>query len=117
MTLSILARTALLLPLLAPQAVAQRRTAGVLQAVKVPQPDATLTLCADDRGLVAELRVPSGNGPQLLATTPLSAPDRWRTASPSSLVPLGVPQALVCGGLDWRVVGLGSEPGSMPAYD
>ena len=260
MTLSILARTALLLPFLAPQVVAQRLTAGVLQAREVPQPDTTLTLRAGDRELVAELRVPAGNGPhplaivihggcfltkfadsrymrpmaealrlngiatwtisyrradesgggwpgtfldvaaeadqvrqlapryhldlhrvvatghsagahlalwlaaqpkmsrasgmrparrtlkiaavvaidgpgdlvaanpgfsticgsnvleQLLASTPLAEPDRWRMASPSSFLPLGVPQALVRGGLDWRMVSLGSAPGSMPAY-
>ena len=30
--------------------------------------------------------------------------------------PLGVPQALVRGGLDWRMVNLGSASGSMPVY-
>ncbi len=53
---------------------------------------------------------------QLLASTPLTDPDRWRMASPSAFLPLGVPQALVRGGLDWRMVDLGSAAGSMPAY-
>ena len=53
---------------------------------------------------------------QLLASTPDSQPDRWRLASPSEFLPLGVPQAMVRGGLDWRLSGLGSESGSMPVY-
>ena len=53
---------------------------------------------------------------QLLASTPDSEPERWRLASPSSFLPLGVPQALVRGGLDWRMVNLGSASGSMPVY-
>ena len=176
MTLSIVVRTAVLLAFLAPRLAAQRLNAGALQARGVPPPDTTLTLRAGERDLVAEFRVPAGNGPhplaivihggcfhtkfadsrymrpmaealrlngivaidgpgdlvvanpgfssicgsnvleQLLASTPLSEPDRWRMASPSSFLPLGVPQALVRGGLDWRMVSLGSAPGSMPAY-
>lgn len=54
---------------------------------------------------------------QLLASTPASAPERWRNASPSEFLPLGVPQALVRGSLDARLPGFGSEAGALPAYD
>ncbi len=53
---------------------------------------------------------------QLLASTPAAEPERWRLASPSEFLPLGVPQAMVRGGLDWRLPTLGSEAGSMPVY-
>ncbi len=53
---------------------------------------------------------------QLLASTPTAEPERWRLASPSEFLPLGVPQAMVRGGLDWRLPALGSEAGSMPVY-
>jgi acetyl esterase/lipase len=53
---------------------------------------------------------------QLLGGTADSLPERWRLASPSAFLPLGVPQAMVRGGLDWRMVALGSAPGSMPVY-
>src|SRR6185436_18569657 len=41
---------------------------------------------------------------QLMGGTPASAPDRWRDASPASWLPLGVPQAMVRGGMDARLV-------------
>ena len=53
---------------------------------------------------------------QLLGGVPSADPERWRLASPSAWLPLGVPQAMVRGGLDWRLPGLGSEAGAMPAY-
>lgn len=53
---------------------------------------------------------------QLLASTPTENADRWRDASPSAWLPLGVPQAMVRGGLDARVPALGSPDGSMMQY-
>ncbi|MCC7055296.1 MAG: alpha/beta hydrolase [Gemmatimonadaceae bacterium] len=53
---------------------------------------------------------------QLLGGVPSSNPERWRLASPSEWLPLGVPQAMVRGGLDWRLPALGSGAGAMPAY-
>jgi acetyl esterase/lipase len=53
---------------------------------------------------------------QLLASTPDAEPQRWREASPSAWLPLGVPQAMVRGGLDARLPALGSAAGSMPVY-
>lgn len=53
---------------------------------------------------------------QLLASTPTENADRWRDASPSAWLPLGVPQAMVRGGLDARVPSLGSPNGSMIEY-
>ncbi len=53
---------------------------------------------------------------QLLASVPDSQPERWRLASPSAFLPLGVPQAMVRGGLDQRLPGFGSAAGTMAAY-
>jgi acetyl esterase/lipase len=53
---------------------------------------------------------------QLLASTPTSDPERWRLASPTEWLPLGVPQAMVRGSFDMRLVTFGSEPGSMPVH-
>ena len=46
---------------------------------------------------------------QLLGSVPDSQPERWRLASPSAFLPLGVPQAMVRGGLDQRLPGFGSR--------
>ena len=53
---------------------------------------------------------------QLLGGVPASNPERWRDASPAAWLPLGVPQAMVRGGLDWRMTTLGPEAGTMPSY-
>ena len=53
---------------------------------------------------------------QLLASTPSESPERWRDASPSAWLPLGVPQAMVRGGLDARMATGNSGAGSMPVY-
>ncbi len=53
---------------------------------------------------------------QLLVSKPGEKADRWHDASPSSFLPLGVPQAMVRGGLDARVPKLGSPEGSMVRY-
>ena len=53
----------------------------------------------------------------LLASTPDAHPDRWRDASPSSFLPLGVPQAMVRGSLDAGVARPTAAPkGSMLDY-
>lgn len=61
-----------------------------------------------------------GNAPVLellLASTPDEHPDRWRDASPSSWLPLGVPQAMVRGSLDAGVARPSAAPkGSMIDY-
>lgn len=53
---------------------------------------------------------------QLLASKPSDSPERWRDASPSAWLPLGVPQAMVRGGLDARMATVNSGAGSMPVY-
>ena len=53
---------------------------------------------------------------QLLGGVPDSTPDHWRDASPAAWLPLGVPQAMARGGLDWRMMTLGPEAGTMPSY-
>ncbi len=53
---------------------------------------------------------------QLLGGVPSSNPERWRNASPAEWLPLGVPQAMVRGGLDWRMATLGPEAGTMSSY-
>lgn len=53
---------------------------------------------------------------QLLASTPAAEPERWKLASPTEWLPLGVPQAMVRGSFDLRVVSNGSEAGSMPVH-
>ncbi len=53
---------------------------------------------------------------QLLGGTPDAQPERWRIASPAAWLPLGIPQAMVRGGLDWRMVTLGPEAGTMTSY-
>jgi acetyl esterase/lipase len=53
---------------------------------------------------------------QLLSSTPDAAPERWTLASPTAWLPLGVPQAMVRGSFDLRVVSNGSEAGSMPVH-
>ena len=53
---------------------------------------------------------------QLLASSPTAESERWRLASPSAWLPLGVPQAMVRGGLDMRLPGLGSAAGSMTEH-
>ena len=53
---------------------------------------------------------------QLLGGTPDAQPERWRTAAPAAWLPLGIPQAMVRGGLDWRTVTLGPEEGTMTSY-
>ena len=53
---------------------------------------------------------------QLLTSKPSESPERWRDASPSAWLPLGVPQAMVRGGLDARMATVNSGAGSMPAY-
>ena len=53
---------------------------------------------------------------QLLASKPSDSPERWRDASPSAWLPLGVPQAMVRGGLDARMATGNSGAGSMPVY-
>lgn len=53
---------------------------------------------------------------QLLGGAPETDPARWRLASPSEWLPLGVPQAMVRGGLDWRLGPLGSPDGAMDVY-
>ncbi len=53
---------------------------------------------------------------QLLASTPTSAPDRWRDASPSAFLPLGVPQAMVRGRLDASLPGTDAADGAMTPF-
>jgi acetyl esterase/lipase len=53
---------------------------------------------------------------QLLGATATAQPTRWREASPSAFLPLGVPQAMVRGGLDARLGPLGSAAGDMTTY-
>lgn len=53
---------------------------------------------------------------QLLASTPTAEPDRWKLASPTEWLPHGVPQAMVRGSFDLRLVSNGSEAGSMPVH-
>ena len=53
---------------------------------------------------------------QLLASIPDSNPERWRVASPSAWLPLGVPQAMVRGSFDVRVGSIGGEAGTMPVH-
>ncbi|MES3034397.1 MAG: alpha/beta hydrolase [Gemmatimonadota bacterium] len=53
---------------------------------------------------------------QLLASTPDAEPERWKLASPTEWLPLRVPQAMVRGSFDLRLVAFGSEPGSMPVH-
>ena len=53
---------------------------------------------------------------QLLASSAESDPERWKLASPTEWVPLRVPQAMVRGSFDLRLVAFGSEPGSMPVH-
>ncbi len=53
---------------------------------------------------------------QLLASTPTADPERWKLASPTEWLPLGVPQAMVRGSFDLRLVSNGSEAGSMPVH-
>lgn len=53
---------------------------------------------------------------QLLASKPSDATERWREASPSAWLPLGVPQAMVRGGLDARMALVNGGAGSMPVY-
>ncbi len=53
---------------------------------------------------------------QLLASTPAEQPERWKLASPTEWLPLRVPQAMVRGSFDVRLVSFGSEPGSMPVH-
>ncbi len=53
---------------------------------------------------------------QLLGGAPDAVPDRWREASPASWLPLGVPQAMVRGGLDARLPALNAAAGSMAPY-
>lgn len=53
---------------------------------------------------------------QLLASTPAAEPERWKLASPTEWLPLRVPQAMVRGSFDLRLVLFGSEPGSMPVH-
>jgi hypothetical protein len=53
---------------------------------------------------------------QLLASTPAAEPERWKLASPTEWLPLGVPQAMVRGSFDLRVARNGSEAGSMPVH-
>ena len=53
---------------------------------------------------------------QLLSSKPSELPERWRDASPSAWLPLGVPQAMVRGGLDARMATVNGGAGSMSAY-
>lgn len=53
---------------------------------------------------------------QLLSSKPDENVERWRDASPSSWLPLGVPQTMLRGGLDARVAPLGSPTGTMTNY-
>ncbi len=53
---------------------------------------------------------------QLLASKPAEAPERWRDASPSAWLPLGVPQVMVRGGLDARMAAGPSATGAMTVY-
>jgi acetyl esterase/lipase len=53
---------------------------------------------------------------QLLGGSASDQPERWRQASPSEWLPLGVPQAMVRGGMDVRIPGLGSPEGDMVRY-
>lgn len=53
---------------------------------------------------------------QLLASKPSESTERWRDASPSAWLPLGVPQAMVRGGLDARMAAVNGGTGSMPVY-
>lgn len=53
---------------------------------------------------------------QLLSSKPDENVERWRDASPSSWLPLGVPQTMIRGGLDARVAPLGSPTGTMTHY-
>ena len=41
-----------------------------------------------------------GTIPKLLGGSPTAVPDRWRDASPSSFLPLGVPQVTLAGQFD-----------------
>ena len=53
---------------------------------------------------------------QLLGGTAVAQATRWREASPSAFLPLGVPQAMVRGGLDARLGPLGAAAGNMTTY-
>ncbi len=53
---------------------------------------------------------------QLLGSLPSAQPARWRDASPSEFLPLGVPQAMVRGSLDARLYTFGSAAGAMTPY-
>lgn len=53
---------------------------------------------------------------QLMAGSPAAHPDRWHDASPSSFLPLGVPQAMVRGGMDAGMVQRGFAKGAMTDY-
>lgn len=53
---------------------------------------------------------------QLLVSAPAEHADRWRESSPATLLPLGVPQVMVRGGLDARMVTFGPREGTMTSY-
>ena len=53
---------------------------------------------------------------QLLASAPVENADRWRESSPATLLPLGVPQVMVRGGLDTRMATFGPREGTMTSY-
>lgn len=91
-----------------------RAAANALPIAAVVAIDGPGDLVNADAGIT---RICGGNVlEQLLGGLPAAVPDRWRLASPSEWLPLGVPQAMVRGGLDARLPALGSEAGSMPVY-
>ena len=95
-------------------------TSAIRSSVQVPRIGAVVAL--DGPGDLVAANVAIGKicgGPvleQLLASTPATNPERWRDASPSSRLPLGVPQAMVRGGMDVALPGLGSPDGNMITY-
>jgi acetyl esterase/lipase len=71
-------------------------------------------LVASDPGIS---RICGGNVlEQLMGSLPDAQPARWREASPVNWLPLGVPQAMVRGGLDARLAPLGAAAGNMITY-
>ncbi len=88
--------------------------AGALPIAAVVALDGPGDLVASNPGIE---KICGGNVlEQLLGGKPESLAERWREASPSAFLPLGVPQAMVRGGLDARLAPLGAAAGDMTTY-
>jgi len=97
-----------------PPASAVHAATNALPIAAVVALDGPGDLVKSDAGIT---RICGGNVlEQLLTSTPSSMPERWREASPSEWLPLGVPQAMVRGGLDARLPGFNSADGAMTPY-